>query len=83
MLKAIYRDPLGVMRFVEWKVGMPTPFKEDPQIVWNVGEVQASGEELSFIQTNIIGLPRVNTSNDHTRYLGDYAKLIAANLPLM
>lgn len=66
---------------VEWKVGTPSPFRDSPNVVWNVGEVKASDDELAFVETNITGLPQVNTAVNEVRYFGDFAKLIAGNLP--
>lgn len=57
-----------------WHVGKPSPvnYKEIPKVV----EVQADGDELTFILNRFINLPA--TTSPVQRWFGDHAKMIAS-----
>ena len=82
MFIAIFRHPVtNQMMSVNWKVGAPSPFKDSPSTVWNVGEVEADGQELEAIKINFSNVPIPNTANGSVKWYGDFAKFIAGNLP--
>ena len=65
---------------VQWKTGTRSPFVgPNHNLVYNVGEVIADGSELTWIQATFTNLPHAN--KPQVRYLGDFAKFIAGNLP--
>lgn len=82
MLQAYYRDDYNRIMFVEWTVGSPSPFKDQPNSIWSVGEVRASGKELELIEDTLKFLPAVENTNPNkpVRYFGDIAKFIVGNL---
>ncbi len=61
----------------DWHVGEPNPVF--PIEVNQITEVQADSEELAYVRTRFWNLPNSNTSSV-TRWFGDHAKFIAANL---